>query len=501
MSCPIARAAAINGAGEPVVVPAPGDTPNGRRTGEALGARGVPALFAIVAGPSATEVSESDPAWAWAPYAPSAARPWNLHRAAHLCRRAGFGADWGRLQEALAAGPQASVSKFLNGGAEATTFNEVYDGYETASAETAGGLCAWWLRRMIETPHPLLERMTLFWHGYFGVSQARIGNPELMCRYLHRLRQHALGRFDLLLEMAVEDPAMLLALNARVSRKARPDANFSRALLEEFTLGAGRFSEADVRATARALTGWRVSQWEAGYNPDEHDAEPKTLLGQTGNWGRKDVLRILLKQPETARRVAAEVCRCLIAESDPPPESVMAQLAVDFAKDYNLSRLVETVLRSNLFFSAVGRKIKSPIEFALGIIQAFEGGAPTLRLASDLAALGQDLLEPPTVKGWAGGRNWIDRFTVLGRARLAQQLLAGSGAYAGKLDPEATAVKHGQGSAEASPAFLFSLLAQENVSKAAQSTLFASLPSSGSPAERLRRLAALIATLPEFNLA
>jgi uncharacterized protein (DUF1800 family) len=401
----------------------------------------------------------------------------------------------------VADGPQASVTEFLKGGAGAATVNAAYDGYETASAGDAASLRAWWLRRMIETPHPLLERMMLFWQGHFGLSNSRVGNPEVTCRYLHRLRQQALGRFDLLLETVVEDPATLLALHARANRKSRPELDLSRVLLEEFTLGAGRFSRDDVQAAARSLTGWHVSQWDVGFNPDEHDSGPKTLLGDTGNWDRKDVARILLKQPATARRIAGQVCRCFVSDVDPLPESVISPLGEEFAKDYDISRLVETVLRSNLFFAAIGRKIKGPVEFAIGIVRAFEGGVPTLPLASDLAALGQDLLEPTTVKGWAGGRNWIDRFTLLGRARLAQQLLAGSGSYGGKIDPEAAAVKHGQASADVAPDFLFDLLVQDSVPKEARPALLDGLPVSGSPPERLRQLAAFIATLPEFNLA
>jgi len=451
--------------------------------------------------PLAISVSAGNPDWAWARYAPDMAHPWNLQRAAHLCRRAGFGADWAELQTVLTDGPQESVTKFLKTDAETARFNELYDGYERSSARTAGGLSAWWLRRMIETPQPLLERMTLFWHGYFGISNARVGNPEVVCRRLHELRGHALGRFDRLLGATVKNPAVLLSLNARNSHKARPETDLARALLEDFTVGAGPWSEPDLQATARALTGWHVSQWEVGFNPDEHDGGPKTLLGETGNWGREDVVRILLKQPTTARHVVERVCQWFISESNPPPENVVAPLAASFAKDYDLGLLVETVLRSNLFFSALGERIKSPVDFAVGLVRAFGARVPTLRLAEDLTTLGQDLLEPPTVKGWGGGRHWINRFTLLGRARLAQELLADAGAYAGKLEPETVAAKHGQGSTDAAPVFLFRLLVQEGVAEETRSALLQRLTSASPPQERLRRLAALIATLPEFNLA
>ena len=443
----------------------------------------------------------SDPAWAWARYEPDAARPWNLERAAHLCRRAGFGADYARLQAVLAEGPQAAVTRFLKGGAEAAAFNHTYDGYEKSATGTAASLSAWWLRRIIETPHPLLERMTLFWHGHFGLSAARVGNLELIGQHLQQLRAQALGRFDLMLGVVLRHPTVMLGLNARNHRKAKPETDFAQVLLAEFTVGAGQFTEADVQAAARALTGWHVSQWEIGFNPDEHDAGPKTLFGQTGNWGRDDLARLLLAQPATARHLTAALCRWLISESEPLSESVITPLAEALAKDYDIGRLVETVLRSNLFFGAVGEKIKSPVDFAVGMVRAFGASVPTLRLAQDLAALGQDLLEPPTVAGWAGGRNWINRLTVLGRARLAQELLSSSGPYAGKLDPDAAAAKPGYGSPEAATAFLFNLLLPASEPEAMRLALPASLGAGAASPDRLRRLAAWIATRPEFHLA
>ena len=106
----------------------------------------------------------------WAPYEPDAGRPWNLRLAGHLYRRAGFGATWGQLQQALADGPQRTVDRLLRPEADTDAFNQGFDEYDAAAARSgsADGLRAWWLRRMIHTPHPLLEKMTLFWHHHFA---------------------------------------------------------------------------------------------------------------------------------------------------------------------------------------------------------------------------------------------------------------------------------------------------------------------------------------------
>jgi len=420
-----------------------------------------------------------DPSWAWAPYRPDADRPWGLQLAGHLYRRAAFGANWKELQQALADGPQVTVGKLLRPSADVAGFNQAYGGYEEAGVDSAGGLPAWWLRRLLETPHPLLEQMTLFWHNHFAITNARVNNPALMCRYVQLLRRQALGRFPALLEAVVGEPAVLLCLGARANRKARPNLDFPRALLEQFTLGPGQFSEEDVQAAGRALTGWFVSQNELNYIGREHDSGAKKLLGQQGDFGRKDVARILLEQPATAQFLVRKLYRWFISETIPPPDSLIAPLAADFARDFEVARLMETMLRSNLFFSAYRQKIKSPVEFAVGLVRPLEGMVGTVRLASDLAALGQGLLQPPTIKGWAGGRGWINRFTLLGRAKLAEDLLAGSGPYEGRLDPAATALKYGHSTAETGSQFLCELFFQGDLPEASRQALLKSASVSG----------------------
>ncbi len=116
-----------------------------------------------------------DPAWAWARYEPAAGRPWTLALAGHLHRRAGFGGTWEQIQRALRDGPQRTVDGLLRPAGDVAGFNRDFDKYE-ASADDARGvedLRAWWLQRMMQSPHPLLEKMTLFWHGHFANERRR----------------------------------------------------------------------------------------------------------------------------------------------------------------------------------------------------------------------------------------------------------------------------------------------------------------------------------------
>jgi uncharacterized protein (DUF1800 family) len=452
----------------------------------------------------------ADPGWAWAPFQPDAERPWNLRWAGHLYRRAAFGATWDQLQRALANGPQRTVDKLLHGEGDVAAFNHTYDQYEAAAGDSGStdGLRAWWLRRMILTPHPLLEKMTLFWHSHFAASNDKVQSALLMHRHVQLLRSHALGAFEPLLMAVARDPAALLCLDANANRQARPNDHFARALLESFSLGPGRCSQQDIREVARAFTGWFVLQRQFRFVEHEHDFARKRILGREGNFDGEEVVRIVLRQPETPRFLVRKLYRWLIAEAEEPDEGLIAPLAESFAKDDDLSKLVETMLRSNWFFSPASyrRRVKGPIEFALGIIRGLEELVPTAPLGQDLAALGQNLYHPPGIKGWDGGRAWINRSTLLGRSNLALSMLAGAGPYGEKLDPWAVARNRGFAAAAAAGQFLLDLFLQGDAEPQVAETLLTSVArpaaaADGDAGRWLRELAHGVVCLPEFQLA
>jgi len=445
----------------------------------------------------------SDPSWAWAAYEPDAERPWNLAQAGHLYRRAAFGAGWDQLQQALSDGPQRSIDKLLRPQANTVAFNRTFDEYET-SVNSVDALRAWWLRWMIQTPHPLLEKMTLFWHSHFATNAAEVKNARLMQQHVRLLRSQALGSFRTLLEGISQDPAMLLWLGAEANRKARPNENFTRALMENFTLGPGHYTAKDSQEASRAFTGWFVLRSKLRYISREHDTNEKLILGRKGNFARDDVLRIILEQPATSRHLVRKLYRWLISETEQPDEALIAPLAESFAKDYDVLKLVETMLRSNLFFSAAAyrRRIKSPVEFAIGIVKALEGSVSTTQLANDLADLGQNLYNPPTIRGWVGGKHWINSTAIVARNNLASALLQGSDRYGKKLNPWAVAQNHGCATLESARQFLLDLFLQSDL----DSDVYDSLPKTNRGQDddlgrRTRSLAYAIVTLPEFHLA
>lgn len=449
----------------------------------------------------------NDPDWAWAEYEPDAERPWNFVQAGHLYRRAAFGADWNQLQEALSDGPQRTIDKLLRPQADLIAFNRAYDNFEI-SAVSVDALRAWWLRRMIQTPHPLLEKMTLFWHSHFATNGEKVKSARLMQQHIQLLRSQALNSFRTLLEGISHDPAILVWLEADANRKAFPNENFVRPLMETFTLGPGQYTEKDVREASRASTGWFVLSGKLRYIQREHDENIKHILGREGNFKDDDVIRILLEHPATSKRIVSKLYNWLICETEQPDEKLIEPLAESFAKGYDVQKVVETMLRSNLFFSpaAYRRRIKCPVEFAAGIIRGLEGVVSTTQLAQDLTDLGQNLCCPPTVKGWAGGQNWITNATMIGRYNLASALLSDSGPYASKLNPSGIAQKYGFSTLESETQFMLDLFLQGNLDVDVYDKMLKTVQEetsndSNKIEDRIRHFAHAVITLPEFHLA
>ena len=440
------------------------------------------------------------PQQSWAPYRPDADRPWNLARAGHLFRRAAFGASWEQLERAISDGPERTIDKLLQPDADTAAFSSAFDEFEASvgDADAEPLLRGWWLRRMLETPHPLQEKMTLFWHGQLATSGARVKRAQLLRAQIKLLRDQALGDFHLLLRPLLRDPATLLGHGADKNRKAEPNQRFAEQLLSQFTLGPDQCSKEDVREAARACTGSFVVNGKYRFVAREHDEGQKALFGQTGRFGDEDLLRILLEQPATAETLVRRLYRWLISETEEPAAQMVAPLAGSFAADHDIRKLVETMLRSNLFFSvaAYRQKIKSPVEFAIGIVVALEGMISTTELSSSLGRLGQTLLRPPTASGWTGGRHWISESTLVARHNLALDLLRGDGRFGDRLNPREFALKHGRTQPADAARFLLELLLQGDTGTDVCETLRDEAPDAA-----LRRLTHTICTLPEFQLA
>ena len=348
-------------------------------------------------------------------------------------------------------------------------------------------LKAWWYTEMLATDTPLSERMTLFWHNHFTSGLRKVKSPTLIYRQNVLLRRHALGSFRELLHAVARDPAMVVYLDNQTNHREKPNENFARELLELFTLGEGHYTEQDVKAAARAFTGWMVDR-ETGafrFNPRQHDDGMKTFLGRNGNFNGDDILDIVLAQPRTAEHLTEKLWREFISPT-PAPQEVKRLADIFRANGYELRPLLEALFTSTHFWDAASRGslVKSPVELIVGTLRFFD--IPTAQnrlLARAGAALGQNLFDPPNVKGWPGGDTWIASNTLLMRQQLLERILRGR-----EMPDDA----HRRGDAAATPLSETSLAGQSV--KALQPLLLPLPPVNDQPAEtdtlaRVRQLA------------
>ena len=453
-------------------------------------------------------------------YTPTAADPWDRRKAGHLLRRTGFGPTHAELEAAVRDGFEATIQRVLTGRPEADDFTRTSEFMASERSLPAGAplprLTAWWLDRMLKTAHPLREKMALFWHNHFATSHAKVGNARFMLGQYRLIHRHALGSFrDLLVEMGT-DPAMMVWLDTTESVRGRPNENYARELMELFSLGIGNYTEGDIREAARAFTGYKVTGAAGVFTPRDHDPTPKTVFGRTGPFRGDDIARMCLDNPACARFVVRKLYRAFVSEAEPPAAEVLDSLAAQFRDGgYDTGRVVATILRSKLFFSAAAyrQRIKPPVEFALGIVRGLEATVGTLPLAEALPGLGQVPFAPPSVKGWDGGPAWLNAQTLLARNNLALALTSADDPRFGRRsDPAALLDRHGKSSDADVVDFLLGVFFQGDVPAASRERLLGYLeqakgvrhPGYWSAADaaghRARAVTHLVLTLPEFQL-
>jgi uncharacterized protein (DUF1800 family) len=340
-----------------------------------------------------------------------------------------------------------------------------------------------------------------------------IGQYELMQR-------HALGSFRDLLDQMSKDPAMMVWLDTRESKKGKPNENYAREVMELFSLGIGHYTEKDIREAARAFTGWDIDDGKAVFDPKQHDDTEKTVMGKKGKWKGEDVIQICLEQKSCPSFVAGKLFRFLISETVPATTELLEPIADRFRKsDYDFGMLVETMLRSNLFFSqeVYRTRIKSPVEFVLGIVRPMlrplERGIGPIPLATALQTLGQDLFHPPSVKGWDGGAAWLNGQTLLFRQNLALALTSTEENRFGRgADPAALAERFGKQTDQELVDFFLRLFYQDDVPPESRTRLLDYQKKAhdqpkpkhwldkDAAENRVRTLCHLVLTLPEFQL-
>jgi hypothetical protein len=395
------------------------------------------------------------------PYLPSDSDPFDSVKAAHLLNRAGFGGTPEEIEKVQHLGPQKSIdwlmdfpdapaeeenegdspdlSSIAGSPASFREYAQQFVGksqeekkqlqqqFQMANHEAMQATTTWWLNRMAFGPYPFQEKMTFFWHGHFTTSAKDERAAQLMWRQNELLRRYSVGNFEPFVRAISRDPAMLDYLNNNENRKAHPNENYARELMELFTLGIGNYTETDVKQGARAFTGWGHDGIDFVYRRNQHDDGLKTFLGHTGNYDGDDIISIILKQPACPRFITGELFKFLAYDNvDPSLSIALAQLL--FENNYELRPTLRTILTSRAFYSsqALGAQIKSPVQLFIGTVRMLGlTMPPTAAVQSALNQMGQLPFMPPNVRGWPGGRMWINTSTLFIRYNTGVWLAGG----------------------------------------------------------------------------
>lgn len=376
---------------------------------------------------------------------------WTKTQAAHLLRRACFGFNKQLLDTVLGMSMNDAVDLLLNVdnnppapplnnyGTTANPDPNVPLGQTWVNAAPDGNftfqrtqsLRSWWVQQMLGD-NTIREKMTLFWHNHFATEVGIYNDAHYAYKHLSMLRADALGNFKQLVKDVTVDPAMLSYLNGNVNTKTAPDENYGRELQELFTLGKGpdsKYTEADVKAAARVLTGWRNSRTSVAsyFDATRHDITDKQfssffnntiITGKTGAAGA-DETNELIDMIFTKTEVARYICRKLykyfiyyVIDAD-IENNIITPLADEFINNnWDIKPVLAKLFKSEHFYDAnnIGCVIKNPTDLSIGLLKQFNVSIPAPDVTTEYLFLNyvwavgaiqqQSLLDPPNVAGW-----------------------------------------------------------------------------------------------------
>ena len=340
--------------------------------------------------------------------------------------RAGFGATPREAAHWARRGKAATIRWLLNGGpapVPRVPAPRTDEGpLDPLNEWSHDGL--WWLHRMVGSPRPFQEKLTLFWHDHFATTDQ---DTPMMLAQNRTLRRHALGSFPVLLREVTTDPAMLLHLSLANSDPDAPNENFARELMELYTLARG-YSERDIREAARALTGFRADWNDDGsvrtyYDREYHDRGRKRIFGKRGRFDWRDVLALCVAIRRT-RRSSSRSCG---ASSFPRRFRVARGTR---SRTYRRSgHRIKPVVGAILAHPALYRRldeptmVKAPVVFLAGALRSIGQGVERDSWGWLLQGMGQQLFRPPSVAGWEWGTAWLSSNSMHIRFDTANYLL------------------------------------------------------------------------------
>jgi len=387
------------------------------------------------------------PSEAWQPLP---AGEWNEAAALHLLRRTGWSAQTPEVDRALADGLDVTLQRLFPAtppamptpssivaleedtpefaakirAAALPERRELYQQVRERSRNALLDLTAQWLQHAGRPEFAAVEKWTLFLGNVYVVAARKVQNSALLYRHQDTLRRNCTGTASDLTKAVLRSPAMINYLDLQQNRNGAPNENFARELLELFTLGIGHYTENDIKEAARAFTGYVQRFGDYRFDPRLHDHSPKTIFGHTANFDGDGVIDLIYTQKAAGTHLPALLTRFYLTD-ETLPDGYLAALGEWWrGTGFDLRQLAQHYFSSRIFFAPEFRGvcIKSPVQFFLGLIQDFSLDVPPLprRFEPAFRQMGQVLYDPPNVRGWVGGREWISSTTIEARRLLAR---------------------------------------------------------------------------------
>jgi len=370
---------------------------------------------------------------------------------AHLMRRAGFGATRDELETRVARGYENTVEELLHPDTQPPVDAYSLLRYQPASLLPGGQPPMGnvnWLYYLVNTKRPLEEKMALFWHHVFATGNSKVDNYDQLLEQIELLRENGMGNYRQLLSKISTNPTMMFWLDNQQNHGTAVNENWGRELLELFSLGAGNYTETDVRECSRSFTVWTFETkiprapygrfpWKFEYRPEDHDGGEKVFLGHKGRFNGEDILDIVVQQPACAKFICRHLYNFFVADEpqvpawplEPPrdPAAIDMLCKVFMESKCEMKPVLNALFKSDFFKKARNQHLKSPAEVVVGtlrLVGGYELPKPGYgELSMQPGYMGQDLLNPPSVEGWHTGKEWINSGALMSRINfVAEQI-------------------------------------------------------------------------------
>lgn len=376
---------------------------------------------------------------------------WGPDQARHFLERAGFGGTREQIEEVTELGPEQSCDKFFapqalelpewfadklaefrSLGQQAKEIEdreerqEIYRERNQVGREIILELEFEWLLRASQPKAGFCAKWELFLSDVWVVGKRAANNPHWQISYWQSLAESAHLPYPEFCKNFSREPAMMRYLDLDKSSKKKPNENFARELLELFALGEGNYSENDIKEAARAFTGRRIHGSKYQQADRQYDDGVKTVFARRGHWNGDEVIDIVFQQPAARTFLPSEAIRYYLTQ-EPIPEDQLKYLGDLWADEgFRLDALRKRLFSSRAFYAPdfQGTRIKSPVELYVGALQQFGLQPAPLpnRTSRPLRDMGQELFEPPNVRGWIGGEAWINAGKLAARRRMIDLL-------------------------------------------------------------------------------